>query len=119
MNGITAYQEHRVVTQSPARLIVLLYDGAIKFLKQAIEHMQAGDIVAKSEAVGRATEIIIELDSVLNMEAGGEIAENLRKLYDFMARRITVAHVRNNPQMLREVIKLLEDLNDGWKAVVD
>ncbi|MDI9430219.1 MAG: flagellar export chaperone FliS [Planctomycetota bacterium] len=117
MNGIATYQEAAVGTQSKGRLIVMLYDGAIKFLKLAIRELEAQNYAAKGQYINRAQDIINELNAVLDMEAGGEIAENLRKLYVFMGRRLSQANTQRDPQMIREVIALLEELNLSWKAI--
>ncbi len=117
MNGIAAYQEAAVGTQSKGRLIVMLYDGAIKFLKLAIRELEAQNYAAKGQYINRAQDIINELNAVLDMEAGGEIAENLRKLYVFMGRRLSQANTQRDPQMIQEVITLLEELNLSWKAI--
>lgn len=118
MKGIAAYQNTAVTTQSKGRLIVLLYDGAIKFLKLAIKELQARDYEAKGRYIGRAQDIINELNAVLDVDAGGEIAANLRKLYCFMNSRLSQANAKRDPQMIREVITLLEELNKSWKAIV-
>jgi len=117
MDGIAAYKDNAVSTQSRGRLIVMLYEGAIKALKQAVAQMQAGQVAEKGASISKALAILAELDASLNMEAGGEIAANLRSLYDFMFRHLTKANIRCDPQPVREVIALLEDLNEGWKAV--
>jgi flagellar protein FliS len=117
MKGIDAYRQAGIGTQSRGRLIVLLYDGAIKFMKLAIKEMEAGDHAAKGQYIGRAQDIINELNAVLDMEAGGEIAQNLRRLYLFMNRRLWQAHTRNDPQMVRELITLMEELNQSWKTI--
>jgi flagellar secretion chaperone FliS len=117
MNGISAYQQATVGTQSKGRLIVMLYDGAIKFLKLAVRELEAQNYAAKGQYINRAQDIISELNAVLDMEAGGEIAENLRKLYVFMQRRLSQANSKRDPQMIREVIALLEELNLSWKTV--
>ncbi len=117
MNGIAAYSENTVTTQSRGHLIVMLYDGACKFLNQAISAMEAGDVAEKGRLVGRAIEIINELDAALEMDTGGEIAANLRSLYGFMRRHVLQAHVKDDPQMLRDVISLLRDLNEAWRAI--
>jgi len=119
MDGINRYKENAVTTQTPGHLIVMLYEGAIKFLEQAIQEMEAGNIPEKGRAIGRALDIIIELDSALNMQEGGQIAKNLRSLYDFMIRQVNLGHLRNDPRLIRDVIALLEELNEGWKAVVE
>jgi len=117
MNGVEVYKEHAVGTQSKGRLIVMLYEGAIKFLNLAIKEIEAGDYAAKGRHIVKAQDIINELNAVLDMDAGGEIAVNLRQLYHFMARRLSEANAKKDPQMIREVIKLMEELNQGWKAI--
>ena len=117
MKGITAYQDNSVTTQSKGRLIVLLYDGAIKFMKLAIQELQEGNNQAKGHYIVKAQDIINELNAVLDMDAGGEIAENLRKLYVFMNKRLSEANIKRDPQMIREVIGLMEELNNSWKAI--
>ncbi len=117
MKGIDAYQQAAIGTQSRGRLIVLLYDGAIKFMKLAIQEMEARNYAAKGQHLGRAQDIINELNAVLDMEAGGQIAQNLRRLYVFMSRRLWQANARNDPQMVREVITLMEELNQSWKTI--
>jgi len=117
MNGIAAYQNSSVTTQSKERLIVLLYDGAIKFMNLAIKELQAGNYQAKGQYINKAQDIINELNAVLDMKAGGEIATNLRKLYFFMYNRLSEANIKRDPQMIRDVIKLMEELNQSWKAI--
>ena len=117
MNGIGAYQDNAVTTQSRGRLIVLLYEGAIKFLKLAINALQESNDQEKGKYIIKAQDIINELNAVLDMEAGGEIASNLRKLYLFMNQRLTEANIKRDPQMIREVINLMEELNQSWKAI--
>ena len=115
MKEILAYQENRVTTQTPGRVVVMLYEGAVKFLKQAIREMEAGKYIEKGKSINRAVDIIQELNVTLNMEAGGEIAKNLRRLYAFMLERLFQANIRKDAGMIRETIKLLEELNEGWK----
>lgn len=95
----------------------MLYDGAIKFMRLAIKELEAKDYEAKGRYIDRAQDIINELNAVLDMESGGEIAANLRKLYVFMSKRLTEANVQRDPQMIREVISLMEELNRGWRAI--
>ncbi len=117
MNGITAYQDNTVTTQSKGRLIVMLYDGAIKFMKLAVRELETNNYEEKGHYINKAQDIINELNAVLDTDAGGEIAANLRKLYCFMSNRLSQANVKSDPQMIRDVIKLMEELNQGWKAV--
>lgn len=117
MKGIGAYQDTSITTQSKGRLVVMLYDGAIKFMKMAIKEIEADNPEAKGKYIERAQNIINELNSVLDMEAGGEIAMNLRRLYLFMNRRLNQANIKQDPQMIRDVITLMEELNQSWKAI--
>jgi flagellar protein FliS len=117
MNGIAAYQDNSVTTQSKGRLIVLLYDGAIKFMKLAIKELEAGNMQVKGQYINKARDIINELNAVLDTDAGGEIAVNLRKLYLFMNERLSEANTKRDPQLIREVITLMEELNQSWKAI--
>ena len=119
MGAIEAYQSNAITTQSRGGLIVMLYDGAIRSIRQAIIALEAGNLSAKGEYVAKATDIIVELNSVLDMDEGGEIASDLRRLYEFMIEHLTKAHIKNDPEMFGEVISLLDDLNQGWKAIVD
>jgi flagellar protein FliS len=117
MKGISTYQNAAVTTQSKGRLIVLLYDGAIKFMKLAIKEMEAKNYEMKGRYINRARDIIFELNAVLDMEMGGEIAANLRSLYCFINRRLAEANSKCDPQMVREAINLMEELNQSWKAI--
>jgi flagellar protein FliS len=117
MKGVETYQETTVTTQNKGKLVVMLYDGAIKFLKMAIEQIEAKNPEAKGKYISKAIDIIFELNTVLDTEAGGEIAANLRKLYLFMGRHLTEANTEQDIGKIEEVIKLLEELNQGWKAI--
>ena len=117
MKGIETYQEAAVTTQSKGKLVVMLYDGAIKFLKLAIKEIEAGNPEEKSKYISKAVDILFELNAVLDMEAGGEVAMNLRSLYLFMGRHLTEANIKQDTKKIEEVIKLLEELNQGWKAI--
>jgi flagellar protein FliS len=117
MGGIATYQENAVSTQSKGRLIVMLYDGAIRFMKLAIMEMENKNYEAKGRYINRALDIINELNVVLDMEAGGEIAYNLRQLYIFISRHLSQANIKCDPQYVHDVIKLMEKLNEGWKAI--
>ena len=117
MNGAEAYQENSVTTQSKGKLVVMLYDGAIKFLKMAIKELEAQNHEAKSKYLNKAEDIINELNYVLDMDAGGEVATNLRSLYVFMIRHLHEANIEQDISKIEEVIKLLEELNQSWKAI--
>ena len=117
MNGVSVYKDTSVTTQNKGRLIVMLYEGAIKFMKLAIKDLEAGNYETKGKYINKALDIINELNTVLDIEAGGEIAGNLRSLYLFMSKHLSQANVEADPQRIKEVISLMEELNKGWKAI--
>ena len=117
MKGVETYQETAVTTQNKGKLVVMLYEGAIKFLKMAIREIEAKNPEAKGMYISKAIDILFELNTVLDMEAGGEMATNLRRLYLFMGRHLTEANTKQDIGKIEEVIKLLEELNQGWKAI--
>ncbi len=117
MDQVSVYKETSVSTQNKGRLVVMLYDGAIKFMRLAIKALEAGDNEAKSRYINKALDVINELNAVLNTHEGGEIAANLRKLYLFMSNRLAEADIKRDPQRIRDVISLMEELNQGWKAI--
>ncbi len=95
----------------------MLYEGAMKFMKLAIRELEAGNFDAKGRYIIKAQDIINELNTVLDTKAGGEIAGSLRKLYCFMSSRLSQANIKRDPEMIREVVGLMEELNRGWKAI--
>ena len=120
--GVNAYAkvglETSVISASPHKLIVLLYDGAVAALKTAANHMAAGRIAEKGEAIGKALDIINNgLRASLDKKGGGEIAANLDALYVYMAQRLLTASVQNKTAMLEEVQTLLVDLRDAWTQI--
>jgi flagellar protein FliS len=117
MKGVEIYKDNAVNTQGKGRLIVMLYDGAIKFMNLAVKELEAGNHAGKGKYIGKAQDIINELNAVLDMDAGGEVAANLRRLYLFMNRRLSEANTQKDPNLIREVIGLMEELNQGWKAI--
>lgn len=98
---------------------MLLYEAAIKALKQSLIEMEAGRFVEKAQRVKKAVDIITELRSSLDREVGGEVAENLERLYDFMIRHLNCVNRTEQVQRIREVITILNDLNEAWKTISD
>jgi flagellar protein FliS len=111
------YQRTQVDTASPAKLVVMLYDGAIRFLKQGQAAMERGDREAQNHYLLRAQRIIAELASSLNMEAGGEIAANLMALYQFMQEQLVLANFQDDVEKIRKVREMLESLRQAWAQV--
>ena len=110
MNPVQVYEETGVTTQNSGKLVVMMYEGAIKFLKQALAAIENEDFEGKSRSINKAKDIIFELNTVLDMEAGGEISQNLRKLYNFMWNRLGQANLKCDSNEISETISLLEEL---------
>ena len=116
--GHNQYRKAQVATVDRGRLIVLLYEGAISFLTKAKAGLAEGDIAGASNFVNRAQDIIDELNASLNMEQGGDIAANLRRLYLFMADQLVKVKVKGDPAPLQDVIQMLTTLNEAWREAV-
>ncbi len=117
MNGLSAYKENSITTQSMGKIVVMLYEGAVKFIKQAIAAIDRNDFAEKGRCINRALAIIEELNLALDMETGGEVAQNLRSLYHFMISYLTQASIQKDTQKMQKVITLLTELNEGWKGI--
>ena len=110
--------ETGVVASSPHKLIVMLFDGALVAIRAAAVHMKAREIEKKGNAISKAIMIIENgLRASLDKNAGGQIAVNLDSLYEYMGRRLTMANLTNQPEILDEVLGLLTNLKDAWEAI--
>jgi len=112
------YQEIAVQTSSPAKLVVMLYEGAIRFLNQSITAIEARDLEAKRQSVDRAVAVIQHLQSTLDMTQGKEVSADLDRLYTYITTRVLDASAKLQIPPLEEAIKLLTVLLSGWEEVV-
>jgi flagellar protein FliS len=116
--GQHQYRQTTVTTANRGRLVILLYEGAINFLKKAREGIREGNIEAKCNNITRAQDIIQELNNSLKMDAGGEIAGNLRSLYFFMERYLVMAKIeKDGVKKMDEVISMLSSLCEAWVEI--
>lgn len=113
-NPYQIYQDRAAQTASPAHLLLMLFDGAIRFSREAIPAIKKGDIPLAHAKINRVQDIINELIITLDREQGGEIAENLMLLYEYISRRLMEANVTKNPEIVKEVIALVQELRDGF-----
>ncbi len=109
------YKLAEVKTADSKKLVVMLYEGAISFLKIAKDRLLKNDMAAKGIYIGKAQDIILELNSSLDMKRGGKIARSLRNLYLFMNRTLIQANIQNDPKKIENVIEILEKLLPAWK----
>ncbi len=111
-----AYRDSAILTAPPERLVVMLYDGAHRFLFQAAHAMRQGDLAASNNRLQRAEAIISELRSTLDMSAG-EIAERLEAIYAFCQRLLLEARLKRDPQRIEQVAELLAELREAWDQI--
>lgn len=111
------YVSTQVSTADRLQLVVMLYDGAITFLNQAKEKMAAQDAAGKGLYLGKALDIIAELNASLNFQEGKEVAANLFHIYNFMTAHVTRANLNWDAAALDDVIKMLGQLRDAWEDV--
>jgi len=111
-----AYTTSSVLTASPERLVVMLYDGSIRFLRQAAAAMRSEDRAAALKGVQRAQAIINELNTSLDMSQG-QVSTQLRAIYLFSKRHLTEALIERSPEKIDEVIRLLVELREAWEQV--
>ncbi len=113
------YFETQVTTTSRGQVLIMLYDGAIKFLNQAKELMAAKDYAGKGRLISSAIDVINELASSLNPEKGGELAANLNQLYFYCNKRLFMANSRMDPAGIDEVIKILNGIRSAYAQIID
>jgi flagellar protein FliS len=111
-----AYRETSIMTASPEQLVVMLYDGAGRFLHQAEVTMGQGSYVQAGERLSRAEAILDELLATLDMDAG-EIAERLQAIYVFCKSRLIEARIERDPVRVAQVARLLAELRGAWANV--
>lgn len=118
-NAYQKYKNTAVQSASREKILLMLYEGAIKFTKLAIKAAEEKKIADRGVNIGRAFDIIMELNNTLDHKVGGEIANQLEQLYMFMMEQYTKSNISGDPAPLRENLKLLNTLYDGWVQAVE
>jgi len=113
----SAYRETEVQSRTPLELVVMLYDGALRFVAEARDAIERKNIPARREAISRALTIISELQSTLDMEKGGVISEKLDSLYVYINGRLIEASSKQDARPIDEVARLLTTLRDSWAEI--
>ncbi len=117
-NGSSVYKEISINTASPAKLVVMLYEGAIRFVRQSINAIQLKDLNGKRQSIDRAVAVIQHLQSTLDREQGEGLAAELDRLYTYITSRILEGSGKLEIAPLEEATKLLTVLLSGWEEVV-
>jgi flagellar protein FliS len=120
MNGYNPYAQYRqtsIETATPTRLVVMLYDGALRFLNQALPALQRRDLEAQSRFIGKAQAILAHLRGTLDFKAGGDVARTLERFYINAYDSLTLANIHDDAQKLQTVINGLHEIREAWIEV--
>ncbi|GAE26537.1 flagellar biosynthesis protein FliS [Halalkalibacter wakoensis JCM 9140] len=115
-NMQAAYKQNAMKTASPGELTLMLYNGCLKFIKQAKQAMDAQEIEKRNIATTKAQNIIREL--MVTLKTDSEVGQNMMQMYDFILRQLVEANVKNDPQALANAEDLVTQFRDTWKEVV-
>lgn len=115
---LNQYKKAQVETATPEQILIMLYDGAIRFLNQAKVHIQNKDIEQSHINIIKAQRIITEFMSSLDMELGGEMAQNLFNLYEYLHYRLVQANIKKDLDALEEVLGHLRSLKATWEEAI-
>lgn len=118
-NPYRSYQKTAITTASREKILLMLYEGAIRFTKQAAAAMREKRIADKGKFISKATAILSELMATLDFKAGGDLALDLENLYVFMIDKLIEGNIENKVECLETVEKLLNTLYTAWKDVVE
>lgn len=117
MNNIRQYQEIQIMTADRVRIVIMLYEGVVRFNKCAQKAIEEKNVEARTNFINRSLAIISELSNVLNMEEGKEVAANLARLYEFANEQLMRANMRNISAPLEVVNRIMTELKAGWEAI--
>lgn len=115
---IAGYKKTVFATTDKVQIVLMLYEGTLNHLKFARSKIESGDKISKAQHLSKATAIVSELSNVLDMEKGGDISKNLRRLYDYVLRRLLDANIKNNTKAIRDAERVIGMIRDGWKEMM-
>jgi flagellar protein FliS len=115
--GVNTYRQTEIQSRTPLELVVMLYDGALRFTADARDAMVRKDIRSRQQNISRALAIVSELQSTLDMDSGGDVAQQLDKLYGFVRDRLMDASMKQEIQPLDDARRVLTTLREGWLAI--
>ena len=121
-NPLNIYRKTATTTASPGELVLMLFDGALRFMMAAEIGFQEENFARRNEMIHnnllRAQAIITELQATLNMEVGGEFSENLYRLYDFMQNQLSQANREKNLDKIKVVVGFVQDIREAWAQML-
>ena len=113
------YRKTQISTSSQGRLILMMYEGAIKFTSLAVESMAKGDVANQGKYIQKAHDIINELSLALDFKKGGDVAPRLESLYQFALSQLTLANIKSDKKPLQAVLNILSPLLEAWTQLYD
>lgn len=115
-NPYASYRQNAVSTARPGELTLMLYSGALGFVREAAQHIEQKNMESAHRAILRAQDIVLYLSDTLNTEY--EVGQNLALLYDYLYRRLVEANVKKSAEILAEVLELLGGLREAWEQAL-
>lgn len=113
------YKYNQISTSSQGKLILMMYEGAVKFTMMALKSMDEGDIAGKATYIRKTHDIVNELSVSLDLKKGGEVTARLETLYQFILRQLTLANIKPDREALESILKVLEPLQEAWSQLFD
>ncbi|MBI4404103.1 MAG: flagellar export chaperone FliS [Deltaproteobacteria bacterium] len=115
---VDAYQKTDVMTANRETILLMMYSAAIRFLKQAIEATDKGDLQEKARLITRTQEIVNELRASLNFQVGGDLAVHLDRLYSYITNQLIQGNLAKNADVLNGALSILCSLNEAWEQAI-
>lgn len=115
--GIEWYRRTDIESRTPLELVVMLYDGALRVMGEARDAIARRDMAARCRAVSRALAIVSELQSTLDVQSGGPIADSLDTLYAFVIERLMEASFKQDARPIDEAVRVVATLREGWAGI--
>lgn len=116
-NAAQHYKEQQILNATPAERVVLCYNGAIKFLLLAKKSLEEGNVQERFNNNKRASDIIFYLQDTVDLQKGGEIGDNLYRIYGYMLRRLIDVDMKNDVEAIDDVVGKLKQLNVSWQKI--
>ena len=113
------YRKNQISTSSQGRLILMMYEGAIKFTSLAVDSMAKGDVANQGKHIQKAHDIVNELSLALDFKKGGDVAPRLESLYQFALSQLTLANIKSDKKPLQAVLNILSPLLEAWTQLYD
>lgn len=118
-NYYNEYQRNQISTSNQGKLILMMYDGAIKFTSMAIKSIETKDVAKRGKFIQRTHDIINELSCSLDIKKGGDVAMKLDNLYQFIINQLVLANIKSDRKPLVAILEVLTTLREGWEQIIN